>query len=149
MNRHRKAVDVKEDGKWMTFPSMGQAATYLGVSIPTLSKHIESGKILKNCYVKMHADVPEEDEIDLCLKEIDERNKQPYEFSNGRKTPAFGEEPQRMTHTELITRLYEHTAELEELRTQFRTEWLIDTRLKDVTSRLQMLMKEIQEGGAQ
>ena len=149
MNRHRKAVDVKEDGKWMTFPSMGQAATYLGVSIPTLSKHIESGKILKNCYVKMHADVPEEDEIDLCLREIDERNKQPYEFSNGRKTPAFGEEQKRMTHTELITRLCEHTAELEELRTQFRTEWLIDTRLKDVTRRLQMLMKEIQEGGAQ
>lgn len=146
MNRHRKAVDVKEDGKWMTFPSMGQAATYLGVSIPTLSKHIESGQKLKNCEVRMHM---EEEEIDRCLKEIDERNKQPYEFSNGRKTPAFGEEQKRMTHTELITRLCEHTAELEELRTQFRTEWLIDTRLKDVTSRLQMLMKEIQEGGAQ
>ncbi len=147
MTRNRKAVDVKEDGKWMTFPSMGQAATYLGVSIPTMSKYIASGKRLKNCDVRMHTEEHEEEEIDRCLREIDERNRQPYEFSNGRT--AHSEEPVRMTRTELVTRLCEHTAGLEELRTQFQTEWLIDTRLKDVTSRLQMLMKEIQEGGRQ
>lgn len=149
MTRNRKAVDVKEDGKWMTFPSMGQAATYLGVSIPTMSKYIASGKRLKNCDVRMHKEEHEEEEIDRCLREIEERNRQPYEFNNGHTAPAPAEEPKRMTHTELVTRLCEHTADLEDLRTKFRTEWLIDTRLKDVTSRLQMLMKEIEEGGWQ
>ena len=146
--KRRKSVDVNEDGKWMTFPSMGQAATYLGVSITTVKNYIGSGKRIKNCLVRMHDDEGIDEALEESLREIEERNRKPYEFTNGRDTsPA--EEPRRMTHTELVTRLCEHVADIEELRTQFRSEWLIDTRLKDIASRLQLLMKEIQEGGGQ
>ena len=146
--KRRKSVDVNEDGKWMTFPSMGQAATYLGVSITTVKNYIGSGKRIKNCLVRMHDDEGIDEALEESLREIEERNRKPYEFTNGRDTPS-AEEPRRMTHTELVTRLCEHVADIEELRTQFRSEWLIDTRLKDIASRLQLLMKEIQEGGGQ
>ncbi len=142
----KRAVDVKVNGRWVTYESAGQAATHIGVSQPTLSKYLRQEKPCNGFEIRWHEE-GEESEIDRCLREIDERNRQPYEFSNGRT--ARSEEPVRMTRTELVTRLCEHTAGLEELRTQFQTEWLIDTRLKDVTSRLQMLMKEIQEGGRQ
>lgn len=142
----KRAVDVKVNGRWVTYESAGQAATHIGVSQHTLSKYLRQEKPCNGFEIRWHED-GEESEIDRCLREIEERNRQPYEFSNGRT--AHSEEPVRMTRTELVTRLCEHTAGLEELRTQFQTEWLIDTRLKDVTSRLQMLMKEIQEGGRQ
>lgn len=142
----KRAVDVKVNGRWVTYESAGQAATHIGVSQPTLSKYLRQEKPCNGFEIRWHED-GEESEIDRCLREIEERNRQPYEFSNGRT--ARSEVPVRMTRTELVTRLCEHTAELEELRSQFQTEWLIDTRLKDVASRLQMLMKEIQEGGRQ
>ena len=54
-----------------------------------------------------------------------------------------------MTRIELITRLCEMAAELEDMRQKADAEWKVDVRLKDITVRMQLLLKEMQEGGDQ
>ena len=54
-----------------------------------------------------------------------------------------------MTRIELITRLCEMAAELEAMRLEADAEWKVDVRLKDISVRMQLLLKEMQEGGDQ
>lgn len=54
-----------------------------------------------------------------------------------------------MTRVELITRLCEMEAELEDMRQKADAEWQVDVRLKDISVRIHLLLKEMQEGGEQ
>jgi hypothetical protein len=48
-----------------------------------------------------------------------------------------------MTRVEMITRLCEMAAELEDMRQKAAAEWKVDVRLKDITVRMQLLLKEM------
>lgn len=49
-----------------------------------------------------------------------------------------------MTRIEMITRLCEMSAELEDMRQKASAEWKVDVWLKDITVRMQLLLKEMQ-----
>lgn len=54
-----------------------------------------------------------------------------------------------MTRTEIITRLCEMVAEITDIRENHlpKDEWQADASLREVAVRLQLVMKQMQEGG--
>lgn len=140
----RRAIDVKVDGKWTKCDTLGEAASLVGVTDATLIYCLRLGKPCNGFEVRDHEELQE---IDICLREIEERNRQPYQFTNGREPDLTPREPEKkaMNKTELITHLYEMTAEIEELRAMYSKMWFINEKLKDVASKIQVLMHEIND----
>ena len=79
-NHPARAVDVRtKGGEWDTFPSVHRAAIAIGCTPASLNIALKRGKTeFCGCEVRFHE---EESELDKCLREIEERNRQPYECS--------------------------------------------------------------------
>lgn len=75
-----RPVDVRtKGGEWDTFPSVHRAAIAIGCTPASLNIALKRGKTeYCGCEVRFHE---EESELDKCLREIEERNRKPYEPS--------------------------------------------------------------------
>ena len=75
-SKQAKGVDILFEEGWKTFDSMSKAAKALDVSLAWLSKSLQLGKTCNGHHIRFS-----DPELDKSLKEIEERNKQPYEIS--------------------------------------------------------------------
>lgn len=78
-----RKVDVKVDNEWYTFDKLTDAAKFIGCGANNLATSIAKGKY-KGYEVRYHVDDSGQGnpELDAILKEIEDRNKQPYEISS-------------------------------------------------------------------
>lgn len=69
-------IDVTEpSGKVSTFDDLKAAAEFLGITYKVAYDRLTRGASVNGFTLKRHS------ELDDCLREIEERNKQPYQFS--------------------------------------------------------------------